>query len=75
MPHSPRSPDGVPSDFHLFPTIKERLEQTGITDEDQLFVELHTILRSIPREELQRVFEAWRQRIQNINQSNGDDTD
>jgi hypothetical protein len=68
MPHPPYSPDPAPSDFYFFPTVKERLEQSGITDEDQLFKELHTILTSIPGEEMERAFEAWRERGQNVNQ-------
>jgi hypothetical protein len=59
MPHPPRSPDRTPSHFHLFSSVKERVEHAGITDEDQLFEELHTILRSIPGEESERIFEAW----------------
>jgi hypothetical protein len=39
MPHPRYSPDLVPSDFYLFPTVKERLKHAGITDEDQLFEE------------------------------------
>jgi hypothetical protein len=46
-------------------------EHAGITDEDQLFEEFHTILRSIPGEELESVFEAWQQPVQNVNQSDG----
>jgi hypothetical protein len=59
MPHTRYSPDLAPSDFYLFLTIKEGLKHAGITDEEQLFEKLHTILRSIPGEELERVFEAW----------------
>jgi hypothetical protein len=75
MPYPPYSPELAPNDFYLFPTVKERLEYASITDEDQLFEELHTILRSIPKEELERLFEAWRERVPNANQGNGGDTD
>jgi hypothetical protein len=71
MPHSSYSPDLAPSDFDLFPTVKERLEHAGITDEDQLFEEFHTILRSVPGEELEGVFEAWPGRVRNVNQGDG----
>jgi hypothetical protein len=50
-------------------------EHAGITDEDQLFEEFHTILRSIPGEELESIFEAWQQPVQNVNQSDGSYTD
>jgi hypothetical protein len=58
MPHPLYSPDLALSEFDLFPTVKETLEHTGISDKDQLFEELHIILRSIPREELEMVFEV-----------------
>jgi hypothetical protein len=55
--------------------VKEGLERAGITDEDQLFKELYRILRSIPGEELERVCEAWQERVQNVNQGDGGYTD
>jgi hypothetical protein len=51
--------------------VKERLEHAGIIDEDQLFEEFHTILRPIPGEELERVLEVWRERVQDVNQIDG----
>jgi hypothetical protein len=42
----------------LISHYQKRLEHTGVTDEDQLFEELHTILRPIRGEELERVCEA-----------------
>jgi hypothetical protein len=66
MPHPPCSPDLAPRDFYFFPTVKKRLKHTGITDGDQLSEELHTILRSIPGEELERVFETWREGVHNV---------
>jgi hypothetical protein len=71
----PRSPGLAPSDLYLFPTVKERLEYSDVTDEDQLFEELQTILRSVPGENLERVFEAWRGRFQNVNQGDGSHID
>jgi hypothetical protein len=75
MPHPPYSPDMAPRDFYLFSIVKERFEHSGITDEDQSFEELHTILRSIPGEKLEKVFEVWRERVQNVNQGDGGDID
>jgi hypothetical protein len=70
-PHPPNSPELAPSDFCLSPSVKERLEHAGITDKDKLFEELHTILRSIPGEELESDFQGWRERTQNVNQGYG----
>jgi hypothetical protein len=69
MQHPPYSPDLATSDFYLFPKVKEGIEHTDITDKGQLFEELHTILRSIPGEELERVVDTWREPVQNVNQS------
>jgi hypothetical protein len=35
MPHQPYSPDLAPSDFYLFPTVKEKLERIQLADEDK----------------------------------------
>jgi hypothetical protein len=67
MPYPPYSPDLEHRDFYLFLTVKERLDNTGITDEDHLFEALHTDPRSIPGEELERFFEPWREGVQNVN--------
>jgi transposase InsO family protein len=37
MSSRPYSPDLAPSDFYLFPTIKEKLERIQVADEDQCF--------------------------------------
>jgi histone-lysine N-methyltransferase SETMAR len=71
MQHPPYSPDLAPSDFCSFLTVKERLELAGITDEYQLFEELQIFMRLIPGEELERVFDAWRESVQDVNQGDG----
>jgi hypothetical protein len=55
MPHLSHS---APSNFYLFSTVKERLEHASVANDEELFEELHTILRVIPGEELESVFEA-----------------
>jgi hypothetical protein len=72
MPQPPYSSDLVPGDFYLFPTVKEKLERTHVADEDQFLKSLQVILRGIDREELNRVFQAWVQRVQEISEGNGD---
>jgi hypothetical protein len=71
MPYPQHSPELAPANFYLFLTVKEGLEHADITDEDQLFEGPHTILRSIPGEGLERVSEAWREHVQNVNQGDG----
>jgi hypothetical protein len=58
MPQPPYSPDLAPSDFDLFPTMKEKLERTQVTDEEQFFESLQAMLTALDREELNRVFQA-----------------
>jgi chromosome condensin MukBEF MukE localization factor len=58
MPHPPFSLDLVSNNFYLFVTVKERLEHAGIMNDEELFEELHTILKAIHNEELENVFEA-----------------
>jgi hypothetical protein len=72
MPQSPYSPDLAPSDFYLFPTVKEKLERIQVVDENQFSKSLQAILRGIDREELNRVFQAWVWRVQEINEGNED---
>jgi hypothetical protein len=57
-----------PSDFYFFATIKERVEHVGITNDEELFEELHMILRAIPREELESVLEIWLERVRSVSQ-------
>jgi hypothetical protein len=72
MPQPPYSPDLTPSDFYLFPTVKEKLERTQVADEEQFLESLRAILRGIDQEELNRVFQAWVRRIQKVSEGNGD---
>jgi hypothetical protein len=39
-----------PSDFYLFPIVKEKLEQIQVADEDQFLESLQEILRDIDQE-------------------------
>jgi hypothetical protein len=57
MPHPPYSPDLAPSDFYLFPMVKQKLESIQMVEND-LFRRLQEILEDIAREELNRVFQT-----------------
>jgi histone-lysine N-methyltransferase SETMAR len=70
MPQPPYSPDLVPSDFYLFPTVKERLERIQLADEDQFFESLQEILNDLDHEELNTVFRAWVRRVQEVSEGN-----
>jgi hypothetical protein len=70
MPQSLYLPDLALSDFYLFPTVKEKLERTQLADEDQFLESLQAILRDIDQDELNRVFQAWVQLVQEVNEGN-----
>jgi hypothetical protein len=52
--------------------VKEKLKRTQVADEDQFFESLQEILRGLDREELNRVFQAWVGRVQEVSEGNGD---
>jgi hypothetical protein len=43
-----------------------------MADEDQFFESLEAILRGIDQEELNRVFQAWVERVRKVSEGNGD---
>jgi hypothetical protein len=51
--------------------VKEKLEGIQVADEDQFFESLQAILRGINREELNKVFQAWVRRVQEVSEGNG----
>jgi hypothetical protein len=59
----PYSPDLAPSDFYLFPTIKERLTDVQMVDEEDLFYQLRELLNDIPVRELRKVFDTGIKRL------------
>jgi hypothetical protein len=61
--HPPCSPDLVPSDFDMFPTIKERLTDIQMVNEEDLFYRLRELLNEMPVRELRKVFDTWIKRL------------
>jgi hypothetical protein len=51
--------------------VKEKLERAQVADEYQFFESRQAILRGIDREELNMVFQAWVQRLQEVSEANG----
>jgi hypothetical protein len=64
-------PDLAPNDFDLLPTVKERLKDIGVVDEEDLFNRLKEILNEIPRKELDIVFGAWSNQLMTVGGSDG----
>jgi hypothetical protein len=57
--HLPYSQDLAPSDFYFFRTIKERLTDVQMVDEEDLFYRLSELLNEIPVRELRKGFNTW----------------
>jgi hypothetical protein len=62
------SPDLVSSDLYLFPTVKEKFERIHLADDDQFFESLQEVLRGLDQQELNRVFQAWIHRVQEVSE-------
>jgi hypothetical protein len=52
--------------------VKEKLERTQVADENQFLESLQAILSGIDQEKLNRIFQAWIQRVQEVSEGNGD---
>jgi hypothetical protein len=63
LKHPPYSRDLAPSDFCLLPTIKERLTDIQIVDEEDFFYRLRELLNEMPVRELRKVFDTWIERL------------
>jgi histone-lysine N-methyltransferase SETMAR len=63
MPHPPYSPDLAPSDFFLFPLIKNRLAEFECDDPDGLFEAISEILGTIQADDLRCIFRRWIERV------------
>jgi hypothetical protein len=48
-----------PSDFYLFPTVKEILERIQLTEGDRFFERLQEIVRDIDQDDLNSGSQAW----------------
>jgi histone-lysine N-methyltransferase SETMAR len=71
-PHSPYSPDLVPSDFFFFGYVKGKLMGCRAETPPELLVRIRSILAEIPRETFNAVFLEWMERLQKCVQVNGE---
>jgi hypothetical protein len=72
MPQPSYSPNLAPSDFCLFRPFKEKLERTQVAGDDQFFGSFPAISRGICQKDLNRVFQAWVRRVQEVSKGNRD---
>jgi histone-lysine N-methyltransferase SETMAR len=72
MPHPPYSPDLAPCDFFLFGYLKQALIAKDYTSPEDLLSEVTEIIRAIPHELLSRVFQNWKERLEECWKSGGE---
>jgi hypothetical protein len=53
----------TPSDFSLFDDIKDCLKGVFLNSEEEIFLEIHEILRKISSDALLAEFEDWMKRL------------
>ena len=62
LEHAAYSPDLAPSDFFLFPKIKEILKGRHFDDTDDIRPNKKAALKAIPQNQFQKCFEGWTRR-------------
>jgi len=62
LEHPAYSPDLAPSDFYLFPKIKEILKGRYFDDIDNIRSNTFSALKTIPQNQFQNCFEGWNRR-------------
>jgi hypothetical protein len=71
LQHPPYSPDLAPSDFYLFPAVKEKLKDIEMVNEENLSYRLRELLDDIPIRELNQVLTAWIPRLVDVSKGHG----
>ena len=67
----PYSPDLVPSDFFLFPKLKEVIKGTRIQHSKAIKTAVTRELRAIPEESFQECVEAWQRKLEQCIRAQG----
>jgi len=62
LEHPDYSPDLAPTDFLLFPKIKEILKERQFDDTDDIRSNTTATLKAIPQNQFQICFEGWTRR-------------
>jgi len=72
VPQPPYSPDLAPCDFFLFPRLKRELKGKHWESVENIHKHVTEILKDIPVEEFQHVFQAWQTRLRKCIDSGGE---
>jgi histone-lysine N-methyltransferase SETMAR len=71
LPHPPYSPDLAPCDFFLFPRIKKELKNQHFDHIENLARAIQAITDGITKEDYQKSFENWKNRLQKCIDNDG----
>jgi histone-lysine N-methyltransferase SETMAR len=72
VPHAPYSPDLAPSDFWLFPTLKDTLLGRTFSSRSTLATAIFQWSQRTPKEEFPAAMQSWRQRCEKCVRLQGD---
>ena len=72
LPHPPYSPDLAPSDFYFFGKVKKMICGIQFRSSDQVVEKVKEIFRELSREELQRTYSNWMERLEWVSENNGE---
>jgi histone-lysine N-methyltransferase SETMAR len=64
VPHAPYSPDLEPSDFWLFPTLKDTLRGRTFSSRSSLATAIFQWSQRTPKEAFATAMQSWRQRCE-----------
>jgi hypothetical protein len=71
LQHPPDSLELAPGDFDVFPTIKEKLKEFLMVDDENLSSRLQVILNGISCKELDNVFGTWINQFMIVSRGDG----
>ena len=72
VPHAPYSPDLAPSDFWLFPTLKDTLHGRTFSSRSALATAIFQWSKRTPKEAFAMAMQSWRQRCEKCVRLQGD---
>ena len=64
VPHAPYSPDLAPSDFWLFPTMKDTLRGRTFSSRSALAIAIFQWSERTPKEAFAAAMQSWRERCE-----------
>ena len=72
MPHPPYSPDVTPSNFFLFPWLKNVFKEKCFADVEEVEKKMAEALKALKINEFKNCFEQWKKHLNRCIASNGE---